>query len=451
MSTQTRSLSGDFGGVINADNLKAEINANVVITTNCLGINIDGDVVDIVFAGVPSGPEITELDTVVIPGHDNTTDPDHVKGEITTALGPALEFKLLPGTDGHHLVADSAEPSGLKYEDPNHYTSSDFTTDLNAVKGQNNGVAELNGSGKVPQGQLPAIALTTVHVVADIPARDALSPVEEGDVAKVQSESKSYIYDGAAWCELEAGDHYTSSDFNTDFSGKSTTDLSEGTNQYFTNARADDRIANANLEDLNNVAAGAAAGDLLLYNGTTWSKLAKGAADTVLTVSGPSPFVSWQAAAGGYSPEALEVYNDSGTRLFEATTQNQWYEFTPDDFDTSGTSVGSDLARRTTGNGGIQWNGGSTETFQVNVWVSMGVQTGGQRHAISISKNGGTPATSSIFTYTPEQNAEEYLWSTGDLVSLSNGDYVTVCVRNESAGGKDITIHHATMRLVKVS
>lgn len=60
-------------------------------------------------------------------------------------------------------------------------------------------------AGKVPQSELPAIAFTEVYVVADIPARDALT-VQEGDVAIVQNtgagESASYIYDGTAWQEL---------------------------------------------------------------------------------------------------------------------------------------------------------------------------------------------------------------------------------------------------------
>jgi hypothetical protein len=60
-------------------------------------------------------------------------------------------------------------------------------------------------AGKVPSNELPAIAFTEVEVVADIPARDALT-VQEGDVAIVQDagagESASYIYDGTAWQEL---------------------------------------------------------------------------------------------------------------------------------------------------------------------------------------------------------------------------------------------------------
>ena len=38
-------------------------------------------------------------------------------------------------------------------------------------------------------------------------------------------------------------DHYNSTDFSTDFAAKSTTDLSEGTNLYYTDARVDERIA----------------------------------------------------------------------------------------------------------------------------------------------------------------------------------------------------------------
>lgn len=75
-------------------------------------------------------------------------------------------------------------------------------------KGSNNGVATLDGSGKIPTSQMPALALTEVHVVADIAARNAISPVQEGDVAivtdasadaAVDSGGATYIYDGAAW------------------------------------------------------------------------------------------------------------------------------------------------------------------------------------------------------------------------------------------------------------
>lgn len=75
-------------------------------------------------------------------------------------------------------------------------------------KGAANGVATLGADSKIPSSQLPAIAITDVHVVADIAARDALT-VEEGDVAKVSNAGnglpKTYIYDGSIWIEIESG------------------------------------------------------------------------------------------------------------------------------------------------------------------------------------------------------------------------------------------------------
>lgn len=70
-----------------------------------------------------------------------------------------------------------------------------------ALKGANNGLAELDGSGKVPVDQIPDIGLVDVSIVADETARLALS-VQEGDIALQTDNSKSYIYDGSAWQEL---------------------------------------------------------------------------------------------------------------------------------------------------------------------------------------------------------------------------------------------------------
>jgi hypothetical protein len=74
-------------------------------------------------------------------------------------------------------------------------------------------IATLDGSGKLPSSQLPAIAITNVSSVADIASRDALTPAS-GDVAivtddtggSIGSGNASYIYDGAAWQLLKSGD-----------------------------------------------------------------------------------------------------------------------------------------------------------------------------------------------------------------------------------------------------
>lgn len=76
-----------------------------------------------------------------------------------------------------------------------------------ALKGQPNGLAELDANGLVPIGQLPSLAITDVFVVADIAARNALTP-QEGDVAKVNDSDgngnpQTYIYDGTTWVDIQ--------------------------------------------------------------------------------------------------------------------------------------------------------------------------------------------------------------------------------------------------------
>jgi len=79
----------------------------------------------------------------------------------------------------------------------------DFDTDVDARIAAASGVsiASLDGSGKIPTSQLPALAISNTYVVADSTARDALS-VETGDVAVQTDVNKSYIFDGTVWQEL---------------------------------------------------------------------------------------------------------------------------------------------------------------------------------------------------------------------------------------------------------
>jgi hypothetical protein len=117
-----------------------------------------------------------------------------------------------------------------------------------AEKGAANGVATLNASGKIPSAQVPAIAITEVFVVADIDARDALvigegdGEVQEGDVAIVLDDGdekrKSFIYDGTGWQILNTADFVTSVNGQTGDVVLDSGDVAEGTNLYFTDARA---------------------------------------------------------------------------------------------------------------------------------------------------------------------------------------------------------------------
>lgn len=82
-------------------------------------------------------------------------------------------------------------------------------TALAAQKGANNGIATLDGGGKIPESQLPALALVTVSTVANQAAMLALT-AEPGDVAVRTDQNKSYILSVAPastlanWVELRS-------------------------------------------------------------------------------------------------------------------------------------------------------------------------------------------------------------------------------------------------------
>lgn len=180
------------------------------------------------------------------------------------AAAAGIVYSKLSIADGDLTIAKT---SGLQ-------TALDNKVD-DSEKGAVNGVATLNASGKLTSSQIPAIAITDTFVVASQVAMLALSTAETGDVAVRSDLNKSFILAGtdpsvlADWQELltptdvvlsvngatgvvvlDTDDvsegstnlYYTAARFNTAFSGKSTTDLSEGTNLYFTDERAQDAV-----------------------------------------------------------------------------------------------------------------------------------------------------------------------------------------------------------------
>jgi hypothetical protein len=125
------------------------------------------------------------------------------------------------------------------------------TARTNLGAGAVNGLATLDAGGKVPTSQLPALAITATSVVASQAAMLALT-AETGDVAVRSDLNKSYILAGtdptnlAHWQELlTPTDTVISVNGQTGAVSLLTTHVSEGTNLYFTNTRADARIAAA--------------------------------------------------------------------------------------------------------------------------------------------------------------------------------------------------------------
>ena len=74
----------------------------------------------------------------------------------------------------------------------------DAIDEIYLEKGAPNGIATLDGTGKIPVAQIPAIGLPEVFIVLDTAARLALT-VQEGDEAIETSTGDHYIYDGTTW------------------------------------------------------------------------------------------------------------------------------------------------------------------------------------------------------------------------------------------------------------
>jgi len=150
---------------------------------------------------------------------------------------------------------------------------------LPANNGQTDLELEANTGGKINVNAFriynvgtpsdPSDAATKSYVDSAIATKDQLSELSGTTDDISEGSTNLYYTDARVDARITASNPYDSSDFDTDFSGKSTTDLTEGTNLYYTDARADARVAAANIGVLNDVnTTGIATGDFLLYDGS---------------------------------------------------------------------------------------------------------------------------------------------------------------------------------------
>lgn len=231
------------------------------------GTNQDTHIADATLHRVinDAGSSVTELFSAskIIAGlaTKSGTSHTHVKADVTDLANATAS------TSGLIELATQAEVDA----------ASDTTRAVTAAtlgKGAANGVATLDGSSKIPTSQLPSLAITSVTVVADITARDALT-VQEGDVAKVTDAGsglpQTFMWDGdSTWISLEDGSDVTTVNGYTGTVVLHTGDLAENGNLYHTEARVN---ANANVAANVSHAADATKHRLINDNGVSNTEL----------------------------------------------------------------------------------------------------------------------------------------------------------------------------------
>ena len=137
------------------------------------------------------------------------------------------------------------------------FTNSRADSRITIQKGFANGLATLDGSGKVPSSQLPALAITNTYVVADEAAMLALT-ANQGDVAVRTDENKTYILSATPastlgnWLELlTPGAPVQSVNGMTGSVTLTTSDIAEGVNLYYTDARARSAVSGSGVVSYN--------------------------------------------------------------------------------------------------------------------------------------------------------------------------------------------------------
>lgn len=225
--------------------------------------------------GGASGTSLTKtaLDSLLANEHASGSDNQTITGGAGLTGGGSGDVTLDVGdaNKGIQVNADSLEidaseiaGDGLQQNATNSW---ELEVDSSVLRDTDIGVsvASLVG-GKIPQSEIPAIAITEVFVVADITARDALTvgsgdgEVQEGDVVvvtdasddvDVDSGGASYIYDGSAYKRLLIPDDVVQS-----VNGESGTVVLDASDLNFTQAVpanwtvADDSSIKATLDEV---------------------------------------------------------------------------------------------------------------------------------------------------------------------------------------------------------
>jgi hypothetical protein len=145
-------------------------------------------------------------------------------------------------------VSSNISISQVSSSTSGYLSSADWNTFNNKIglsdKGVANGVASLNANGKIPTSQIPAISFSSGYVVNNQTQMLALSSAVVGSIAIRTDNSKNYVLSASDptvlsnWLELLMPAAVSSvNGYTTGSIVLTSSDINEGTNLYFTDAR----------------------------------------------------------------------------------------------------------------------------------------------------------------------------------------------------------------------
>lgn len=161
--------------------------------------------------------------SATIPAATNSTAGVATATQITNLEALVALDGVPPGVSDLGTFTGTIIPDAQTIKAALQALETDYETFKNSA-GVANGLATLNGSGVIPNSQLPNLAISDVFVEATIASRDLLAASwgadEEGDTVIVtdagadpnvpSGESATYLWDGAAFQRIVSGANVTS-------------------------------------------------------------------------------------------------------------------------------------------------------------------------------------------------------------------------------------------------
>jgi hypothetical protein len=168
---------------------------------------------------------------------------------LVTAASSSSDYQVpLSFTSPLNNTSNTISISQATTNSAGYVSASDWNTFNDKIstteKAAANGVATLNASGKIPTSQIPAVSFSSGYVVSSQSAMLALSGAVVGSIAIRTDNSKNYVLSASDpsvlgnWLELLMPAAVSSvNGYTTGSIVLTSSDINEGTNLYYTNAR----------------------------------------------------------------------------------------------------------------------------------------------------------------------------------------------------------------------